>query len=320
MHKNKLGKFGPEISEIGLGTWAMGGNWQYGWGAQNDQDSLAAIAVSLEMGINWIDTAPAYGLGHAETLVGQAVQGKREQVVVATKCGMVWDDAGNVRRDSSPASIRTECENSLRRLKTDYIDLYQIHWPDASVPFEKSWQEMMNLKAEGKIRFAGVSNYNQPMLEKCQSVGHVDSVQPPYNLINRYAENDILPWAYNNSTGVVAYSPAASGLLSGKYTMQKIAELPDNDWRKHNLHFDEDTLKKIFLLTEKLQEFAQAKNMSVFDVAVAWVLKHPAVTSAIVGARNAQQAEQNIKGSGVRFSEQDMQQIQELWQATIRKQ
>lgn len=320
MKKNKLGKFGPEITTIGLGTWALGGdNWQFSWGSQDDQDSLKAISKSLDMGINWIDTAAVYGLGHAEKLLGQALQGRRQEVFVATKGGLAWNEKGNTYRDSSPANLRKECENSLQRLKTDYIDLYQIHWPDAKISFETSWAEMMKLKQEGKIRFAGVSNYNVKMLETCQQVGHVDSLQPPYNLVNRYVEKEILPWAAQNGTGVLAYSPAASGMLSGKYSMAEVAALPENDWRKkHNHHFDEEQLAKIFSFVAELKIFAKQKDIQVFDLAIAWVLHHPAITAAIVGARNAQQAEQNILGSGVELSPNDLEQIDKIWQQTIK--
>lgn len=317
MHKNKLGKFGPELSEIGLGTWAIGGPWQYGWGEQNEKDSLAAIEASLEMGINWIDTAAVYGLGHAETLIGKALKGKRENIVVASKCGLVWDEQGNTRRDSSPASIRKECEDSLRRLQSDYIDLYQIHWPDAGIPFERSWQEMLKLKQEGKIRYAGVSNYNRTMLEQCQEVGHVDSVQPPYSMIRRYVEQEVLPWAYQNGSGVIAYSPTESGLLSGKYNMQKLQQLPKDDWRKNNRHYSEEQLTKIFALVEDLKFFASEKGTTVFDLAVAWVLHHPAVTAAIVGARNEEQARKNAEGSGAILSADDMHEIEKIWRKNI---
>lgn len=319
MQKNTLGKFGPEITTIGLGTWALGGgDWQFAWGDQDDKDSLSVIEKSLEHGVNWIDTAAVYGLGHAEKLLGQALKGKRQKVFIATKGGLPWNEKGNTYRDSSPANLRKECEDSLQRLKTDYIDLYQIHWADAKIPFETSWAEMMKLKQEGKIRFAGVSNYNVKMLEACQQVGHVDSLQPPYNLVNRYVEKDILPWAKSNGTGVIAYSPAASGMLSGKYNMQTIAALPENDWRKRNHHFDDEQLEKVFSFVLELKKFSKEKNIQVFDLAIAWVLHHPAVTAAIVGARNAKQAEQNTLASKVVLTAEDLKQMDEIWQRTIR--
>ena len=221
MHMRILGINGPHLTEIGFGAWAIGGPWEYGWGAVDDEQSVRTIHRALEHGINWIDTAAVYGLGHSEEIVGQALKGRRKKVFIATKCGMVWDVKRHVKIHASPKSIRREIEESLKRLQTDYIDLYQIHWPDPETPIEDSWGTLVRLNEEGKIRYVGVCNFDVPLLQKCNAIAPVQSLQPPYNLLRRKIESEILPYCLKHDIGVVAYSPMQSGLLSGKFEINK---------------------------------------------------------------------------------------------------
>ncbi|MFZ0389756.1 MAG: aldo/keto reductase [Calditrichia bacterium] len=309
MEKRKLGKNGPEITTIGLGTWAIGGPWVFGWGPQDDKESLSAILRALDLGINWIDTAPAYGLGHSEEIVGQALQGKRDRVILATKCGLVWDNSGKVVRNLKPDSIRREAEASLRRLKTDYIDLYQIHWPDKNTEAEESWEAMARLQEEGKVRFIGVSNYNVSLLQKCEKRHHVDSLQPGYSLLNRGVEKAELPWCRENGTGVVAYSPLQSGLLTGKFDKSRLAA---DDWRRKDNHFQEPRLSRNLEFADELQAIAAKYDKTAAQLAVAWVLNHPAVTAAIVGARRPSQIEETAGGADWQIDDTDLKKIDQL--------
>ncbi len=309
MNTRQLGKEGPWLTEIGLGTWAIGGPWDWGWGPQDDRDSIRTILRALELGINWIDTAAVYGLGHAEEVVARALKGRRSEVFIATKCGLVWDDRGNVVRNNRPESIMRECEASLRRLNTDYIDLYQIHWPDANTPVEESWEAMIRLQEQGKVRYIGVSNFDVPLLERCEALHHVNSLQPPYNLLNRKVEKNILPWCQQHGVGVVAYSPMQSGLLTGRFDKSRLA--PD-DWRHKSPYFKEPQLSKNLQFVEKLKPIAARYDKTVAQLAISWVLMHPAVTSAIVGARRPEQIEEIVGGAGWKIEEEDMQEINKL--------
>ena len=309
MNTRQLGKEGPWLTEIGLGTWAIGGPWDWGWGPQDDRDSIRTILRALELGINWIDTAAVYGLGHAEEVVASALKGRRSEVFIATKCGLVWDDRGNVVRNNRPESIMRECEASLRRLNTDYIDLYQIHWPDANTPVEESWEAMIRLQEQGKVRYIGVSNFDVPLLERCEALHHVNSLQPPYSLLNRKVEKNILPWCQQHGVGVVAYSPMQSGLLTGRFDKSRLA--PD-DWRHKSPYFKEPQLSKNLQFVEKLKPIAAKYDKTVAQLAISWVLMHPAVTSAIVGARRPEQIEEIVGGAGWKIEEEDMQEINKL--------
>ncbi len=286
-----LGKLGPQLTEIGFGAWAIGGPWEYGWGLVDDDQSIKAIHRALELGINWIDTAAVYGLGHSEEIVAQALKGKRKEIFLATKCGMVWDDSRRVKIHASPKSIRKEIDDSLIRLQTDYIDLYQIHWHDPETSVEESWGTLVRLKEEGKVRCIGVCNYDVPLLEKCHAIAQVQSLQPPYSLLRRQIEKEILPYCLKNNIGVVAYSPMQAGLLSGKFDISRLA--PD-DWRRKGKYFQEPNLSKALSFVERIRPIADKYNKTVGQLAVAWVLNHPATTSAIVGARTQQQVEENI--------------------------
>lgn len=308
MRMRQLGTDGPMLTEIGFGAWAIGGPWRFGWGAVDDEVSARAIHRALDLGVNWIDTAAVYGLGHSEEVVGRALRGRRDGVFVATKCSQVWDDAGNVRTHAGAKSIRTEMEASLRRLGTDHVDLYQIHWPDRATPVEETWEEMVRLRDEGKARFIGVCNFGVDLLERCETIAHVQSLQPIYNLLERGIEREILPWCGAHGTGVVAYSPMQSGLLTGAFDRSKLA--PD-DWRlAHSEKFREPRYSRGLALVEFLRPVAARYGRTVGQLAVTWTLMHPGVTSAIAGARSADQAELNIGGSGWRISPEDMETIE----------
>lgn len=311
MKTRQLGKDGPMLTEIGLGTWAIGGPWEWGWGPQDDRDSINTIHKALELGINWIDTAASYGLGHSEEIIGRAVKGRREKVFITTKCGLVWKDAaaGRVENNGSPQSILREAEESLRRLQTDYIDLYQIHWPDPQVSVDKSWQALIKLNESGKVRFIGVSNFNTRRLDVCEKLKHINSLQPPYSLLNRRVEQKILPWCLENRTGVVAYSPMQSGILTDNFQKSRLAE---DDWRRKNTFFQEPALTKNLQFVERIRTLAKKYGKTIAQFAVAWVLMNPAVTSAIVGARKPEQLEETIGGEGWSISTEDMALIDKI--------
>src|SRR5579871_1252210 len=305
----KLGKSGPEITTVGFGAWAAGGPWKVGWGPQSDEDSIAAIHRSLELGCNWIDTAAIYGLGHSEVVVGQAIASfPRNEVFVATKCGRVPDETGTTHSDLRPTSIRTQLEESLRRLDTDYVDLYQIHWPDneTGTPLEESWSILAALQQEGKVRYLGVSNFNTDHLTRCEAIHHIDSLQPPYSLLRRDIEADSLPWCLANGTGVIVYSPMQAGLLSGTFDIARIAE---DDWRRRNPYFQEPQLSQHLAFVERLRPIAARKGKTVGQLAIAWTLSHPAVTAAIVGARRPSQVEDNVGAMGWTLTEAELAEI-----------
>lgn len=287
MQTRKLGSEGPEITVIGFGSWAMGGEGKgsaNGWGPQDDQDSIDSVHAALEHGVNWYDTAPAYGFGHAEEILGKALGSRRKEVIVATKFGLVWDDQWRITNNSSYDSIMRECDASLRRLGTDYIDLYQQHWPDMiGTPVEESMRAVDDLIKAGKVRYAGVSNFDIPLLERAESVRHVDSLQPQYNLFHRAPEAELLPYCREHGIGVVAYSPLASGLLGGNYTPDKT--FPSTDWRSHSPDFTGEGLRHNIGRVNRLKAIAERENRTVAQLAVAWVIANPAVTSSIVGIR-----------------------------------
>jgi len=309
MNQRQLGKDGPFLSEIGLGAWAIGGPWEWGWGPQDDRESILTIERALDLGINWIDTAAVYGLGHSEEIVGKALAGKRDQVFIATKCGLLWNEKGHVRNNNQPESIMKEAENSLRRLNTDYIDLYQIHWPDPHTPVEESWQAMVKLQEQGKVRYIGVSNFDVQLLEKCEAIRHVNSLQPPYNLLNREVEREILPWCRKHGVGVVAYSPMQSGLLTGKFDISRLSR---DDWRRKSPYFKEPQLSKNLKFVEELRPIAGKYRKTVAQLAITWVLMHPAITSAIVGARRPQQVDEIVGGADWEIDPEDMDLIEKL--------
>ena len=312
----QLGKNGPHLSEIGLGSWAIGGPWAYGWGPQDDEQSIRTIQAALANGINWIDTAAVYGLGHSEEIVGRAVKERRKDVFIATKCGLTWDSQGRIARNNRPESIRKECDASLKRLQTDYIDLYQIHWPDNNVPVEDSWGEMTRLVEAGKVRYIGVSNFGTELLIRCQKIAPVQSLQPPYNIVHRDIEASILGWCLNNNVGVIAYSPLQNGLLTGKFSKDFLETLPEDDWRKrqHYPYFREPKFNQVLQFVEALRPIAEGYQKSLSQLAIAWVLHQKGITAAIVGARSPEQILHNIGGSGWQISASDMQTINRHYQ------
>jgi aryl-alcohol dehydrogenase-like predicted oxidoreductase len=317
MNTRPLGTGGPLVTEIGFGAWALGGPWEFGWGPVDDNESIRALHRALDGGINWIDTAAVYGLGHSEEVVGRALKGTGQKAFLATKCGMVWDDSRKVKIHASPNSIRTEMEQSLRRLQRDHVDLYQIHWPDPETPVQESWGTLLRLKEEGKTRFIGVCNYDVKRLEECGRVAPVQSLQPSYSLLRRGVEKELLPYCRKNGIGVVAYSPMQSGLLSGSFTPDNLA--PD-DWRRKNQYFQDPYLSRALAFVETLRPIAaRYHRRSVGQLAIAWVLQHSAVTSAIVGARTVRQVSENLAAAGFQISASDMQLIEEAYASTVGK-
>jgi len=309
MRKKILGNSDLEITAIGFGAWAIGGNgWDYGWGAQDDKKSLEALQKAIESGINWIDTAAIYGLGHSEKIVAHFLsQNKNSHPYIFTKCGLVWDENKNISRVIKPESIRRECENSLRRLDVDVIDLYQIHWPsddDSEILF--AWEMMTKLKEEGKVRWIGVSNFNVSQIKLAENISPVTSLQPIYNIIKRGIEKEVLPYCIEKNIGVIAYSPMMSGLLTGKMTKERIRNLPEDDWRKRNSEFFEPNLSVNLRLVKMLSEIGLRYQASAGEVAIAWALKHPAITAAIVGARNSNQVEEIIKAINIYLTDDEI--------------
>jgi aryl-alcohol dehydrogenase-like predicted oxidoreductase len=293
-----LGNSDLHITPVGFGAWAVGGGeWQFGWGDQDDRESIAAIHRALELGINWIDTAAVYGLGHSEEVVARALsEWSGPRPYVFTKCGMVWGEDRKVDYCLRAESVRRECENSLRRLRVDAIDLYQVHWPaDDAAETAEGWIELAKLQREGKIRWIGASNFNLEELQAVQRIAPVTSLQPPYSLIRREAEIELLPYCQSQRIGVICYSPMASGLLSGAMTRERIASLPINDWRSRNPEFQEPRLSRNLLIAQALRNIGQRHGYTAGEVAIAWVLRHPAITGAIVGARNARQVEEIVR-------------------------
>jgi Predicted oxidoreductases (related to aryl-alcohol dehydrogenases) len=300
MQTRKLGYTDLYLTTVGLGTWAIGGGgWAYGWGPQDDTDSIRAIQRALDLGINWIDTAAVYGLGHSEEIVGKAIRGRRDQVIIATKCGLVWDEGSTTPYGRLKAwSVRQEVEASLRRLGVDVIDLYQIHWPNPDEDIEEAWATIADLVREGKIRYAGVSNFSVEQMKRIQPIHPIASLQPPYNMLRRDIEAEILPFCAANNIGVIVYSPMASGVLTEKFSRQWVASLPDDDWRKkYSGHLQEPELSANLALVEGLKAIAARYGRTVSQLAIAWTLRRPEVTAAIVGARRPEQIEQTASAA-----------------------
>jgi aryl-alcohol dehydrogenase-like predicted oxidoreductase len=315
-----LGQSDLKITPIGIGAWAIGGGeWEFAWGPQDDQASIAAIQAGLDRGINWIDTAAVYGLGHSETVVGHAIKGLRARPYVFTKCSLVWDNSRKISHNLQAASIRREAESSLKRLGLDTIDLYQIHWPawaggpESASPgsIEEAIGAMAELKAEGKIRHIGVSNFDALQMRRALSVAPIASLQPPYSLLAREVEGSILPFALEHRIGVIVYSPMASGLLTGSMTRGRIAGFPEDDWRKHSPNFQEPLLSHNLQLVETLRDIGQRHNATPGEVAIAWTLRNSAVTGAIVGVRSAQQVNGIAGAADVKLSAGDMFEIEQ---------
>lgn len=311
----RLGSAGPAITTVGLGSWAIGGPYEFGWGPVDDEESIAAIRHAVEAGVNWVDTAPVYGKGHSEEVVGRALAPFRvgSEVFVFTKCGRNYYGAGDrISSDLRPGTIRRECEESLARLGIERIDLLQFHWPDpqTGTPVEESWAALGTLIDEGKVRWGGVSNFDVSLLERCEAIRHIDSCQPPLNLLNRAARNEVIPWCAKHGVGVIVYAPLASGLLTGSFDRERLDRLPPDDWRRRGAQFQEPGLSRSLAFVERLRVVANRLQISVSALAVAWALAQPGVTGAIVGARAPRQVAGWMPGAGLRLSDATLEEIE----------
>jgi aryl-alcohol dehydrogenase-like predicted oxidoreductase len=322
----RLGSQGPEITRVGFGAWAVGGSWAFGWGAQDDSDSIAAIRHAVESGVNWVDTAAVYGFGHSEEVVGRALSPYKvgEEVLVFTKCGRVKGPDGKPVSNLTPESIRKECEASLSRLGVERIDLFQFHWPDlqTGTPVEESWATMVELQEEGKIAYAGVSNFTVELLERCEAIRHVDSLQPPLSMLDRRSLPELIPWCAAHGVGVIAYSPMASGLLTGAFSKERLESLAPDDWRRNPNHpdakrFQEPMFSKSLELVDRLRPIAAKLSTSLSSLAVAWVLAQPGVTGGIVGARTPAQVDGWLDADSVHLDEETLQEMELAWQETV---
>ena len=311
MEKRAFGRTGMEITRIGFGSWAIGGSgWRAAWGAQDDDEAVGAIRRAVELGMNWIDTAAVYGLGHSEELVARALKGVSERPYVFTKCSLVWDESGEVHNVLDKDSVKRECEESLRRLQVDAIDLYQIHWPRPEEDVEEGWEALTELKDEGKVRHIGVSNFDVPQMERIGEISPVETLQPPYNMLNRGIEEEILPYCAEQDVGVIVYSPMRSGLLTGKMSRERVENLPSDDWRRNSSDFQEPRLSRNLGLVALLEEIGEEHGRSPGEVAIAWTLRHQAVTAAIVGGRRPDQVDGIIGAAELRLSEDELERIE----------
>jgi len=310
MQTRRLGNSDLEITPLGFGSWAAGGgNWEFAWGPQDDAASIAAIQRALDLGINWIDTAPVYGLGHSEEVVARALRGRAPRPLVFTKCSLVWGTDRRVGNSLEAASIRKECEESLRRLETDRIDLYQIHWPNPEPQLEEGWAELARLKEEGKVRWIGVSNFSAGQLRRAQKIAPVTSLQPPYSAIRAEVEEELLPFCKANGIGTIVYSPMQAGLLTGGMTRERIAAFPKDDWRRRSQDFREPRLSRNLALQETMAAVGRRHGHPAAAVALAWVLRRPEVTGAIVGARSPAQVDGFAAALDFRLSPEEIAEI-----------
>jgi aryl-alcohol dehydrogenase-like predicted oxidoreductase len=300
-----------QLTPVGFGAWAIGGgNWEFAWGPQDDNESIGAIHRALDLGVNWIDTAAIYGLGHSEEVVAKALKGwSGARPYVFTKCSMRWNADRTIYRSLKADSLRAELEASLRRLQVEQIDLYQIHWPNPETEIEEGWETLEKFKEEGKVRWIGVSNFNVEQMKRAMKIAPIASLQPPYSMLRRAIEQEILPFARGNGIGVIGYSPMVSGLLTGKMTAERIAVLPEDDWRRQSVEFNEPRLSRNLKLVELLWEIGRPHSVEPGVVALAWVLRNPALTAAIVGGRSAQQVEGVAPALSFRLSEEEYQRI-----------
>jgi aryl-alcohol dehydrogenase-like predicted oxidoreductase len=312
MRIRRLGNTDLELTVVGLGTWAMGGQWQYGWGPQDDADSVAAIFEAIDSGINWIDTAAVYGCGHSEEVVGKALKEMAEKPMIATKCGLLWNEKREKVNCLERASIVSECHASLRRLGVEVIDLYQMHWPEPDEQIEEAWEAMAQLVKQGKVRYLGVSNYSTSQIERVGGIYPVASLQPAYSMIHRAVEKELLDYCKSNNIGVVCYSPMQLGLLTGKFSAERMANLPADDHRRTSPDFTEPGLSANLKLVEGLRPVAQRSGRSLAQLAVAWVLRRKEVTSAIVGARRAGQIVETAQAGDWELANDDIAEIEGL--------
>lgn len=310
MQKKRLGNSDMELTPIGVGAWAMGGGgWKFAWGPQDDNESVEAIHAALDRGVNWIDTAAVYGLGHSEEVVASALKGRANRPYVFTKCERTWNEQREISPSLKADSVRRECENSLRRLGVDTIDLYQIHWPEPDADVEEGWMTLAKLREEGKVRWIGVSNFNAQQLERCRKIAPITSLQPPYSAISPEVEKEILPYCLEHNIGVIAYSPMKSGLLTGKMTKERVANLPEDDFRRRAPAFQEPHLTRNLALANLMKQIGERHGQSAGEVAIAWTLRHPAITAAIVGMRSAEQVNGVLGALDFRLTEQEIDEI-----------
>lgn len=313
LQKRQLGNTDMHITPVGFGAWALGGgDWVYSWGPQDDKESIAAIHHSLDLGINWIDTAAGYGLGHSEEVVGQTLAGMSERPYVFTKCSLVWNEKGEFTPSLKRDSIRRECEDSLRRLKMDCIDLYQIHWPNPDVEIEEGWATLAELQKEGKTRWIGVSNFSVDQMKRSQAIAPINTLQPPYSLIRPEVESEILPFCEKNNIGVIVYSPMYSGLLTGKMTAERIKNMPPDDWRQRDPEFLSPKLEKNLEIVAALSEIGKRHGVEPGVVAIAWTLRLSAVTAAIVGVRRPSQVDGIYPSINFRLSTQEIDRLNQV--------
>jgi aryl-alcohol dehydrogenase-like predicted oxidoreductase len=313
LQKARFGKTDMEITPVGFGAWAIGGGgWAAAWGPQDDDEAVGAIRRAVELGINWVDTAAVYGLGHSEELVAQALKGfpAADRPYVFTKCSLVWDENREISNVLKRDSVKRECEESLRRLQVDVIDLYQIHWPRPDEQIEEGWAALAELKDEGKVRHIGVSNFDAGQMGRANAVAPVETLQPPYNMLRRDIEDEVLPYASENDIGVIVYSPMASGLLTGKMTRERVENMPSDDWRRNNEQFNDPKLSQNLDLVEKLREIGERHDKSPAEVAIAWTLRHPAVSAAIVGGRRPDQVDGTVGAADFRLSEDEVEEVE----------
>lgn len=306
----KLGNSDLHLTPIGFGAWAIGGgNWEFAWGPQDDNESIAAIHRALDLGVNWIDTAAIYGLGHSEEIVARALKTTGHKPYVFTKCSMRWHSDRSIHRSLKAQSLAEELHNSLRRLGRDTIDLYQIHWPNPEEEIEEGWEALAEFQKQGKVRWIGVSNFNVEQMRRTQKIAPITSLQPPYSMLRRAIEEEILPFALANNIGVINYSPMVSGLLTGKMTAERVAQMPHDDWRRRAVEFNEPRLSRNLRLVELLREIGKPHRVEPGVVAVAWTLQHPAITAAIVGGRSSQQVEGVAPALHFRLTEDEYNRI-----------
>ena len=305
-----LGNSDLHLTSIGFGAWAIGGgNWEFGWGAQDDAASVQAIHAALDAGVNWIDTAAVYGLGHSEEVVAKAVKGLSEKPLIFTKCSMRWDAERKIYRSLKAASVAEELESSLRRLGVEAVDLYQVHWPNPDEELEEGWAELAELQKKGKIRWIGVSNFNVAQMRRAQAIAPITSLQPPYSMLRPAIEAEILPFCQENKIGVINYSPMVSGLLTGRMSAERVASMPADDWRRKAVEFNEPRLSRNLKLVELLRKIGSVHGVEPGVVAVAWTLQHPAITAAIVGGRSPEQVNGLAPALSFRLSEDEFGQI-----------
>jgi aryl-alcohol dehydrogenase-like predicted oxidoreductase len=312
MQTRKLGYTDLELTTVGLGAWAMGGPWLYGWGPQDDEQSIATLLRAVDEGVNWIDTAPIYGHGRSETVVGRALKQMSQKPLVATKCGLCWDEKSERIPRLKAESIRAECHDSLRRLDIDTIDLYQMHFNEPDEDIEEGWTEMARLVEEGKVRYIGVSNFTVGQIERAQKIHPVASLQPPYSMLHREVEDDLLDFCGKNNIGVVVYSPMQRGLLTGKFTAERVAKLPEGDHRKANPDFQPPQFDATMQLVEQLRPIAERSGRTLAQLAISWVLRRPEVTAAIVGSRRPDQIAETAQASDWDLSQEDIERIEQL--------